>query len=306
MNRHVYKIFLFPLFLLIAICTGAQSKTTVKASVDRNQILIGEPIQLRLEVEIPENETLRFFNIDSIAHFEFLQQSKIDTANTSSGTLLVRIIPITSFDSGRWVIPSFSLADNLATDTIPVDVGFSSFDPNQDYHDIKDIIEVTPATKRQWWWYIAGGGLLLLLLLIYLFRKKKPQGITTPQPFTNAYEEAMEQIAKLQREGSDPKQYYSELTGIFRLYVFRKRGILSLQKTMNDLVVQLKSLNIDKEQFDKLSQTLRLSDFVKFAKYIPTPEDDRNSLEIIRNSIMTIEKSESVLPPLEGVRGRSD
>jgi hypothetical protein len=74
---------------------------------------------------------------------------------------------------------------------------------------------------------------------------------------------------------------------------------LSLQKTTADLILQLRDLHFSKEQFDKLSQALRLSDFVKFAKYVPTKDDDRNCFEEIKNSIMTIEKSESN-PPSPG------
>ena len=66
-----------------------------------------------------------------------------------------------------------------------------------------------------------------------------------------------------------------------------------MQKTTDDLVVQLKGLNLDKNQFDKLSQSLRLSDFVKFAKYIPTGEDDKTCYEDIKKSIMTLEQSGS-------------
>jgi hypothetical protein len=58
------------------------------------------------------------------------------------------------------VIPSFVFAEGIVTDSIPVDVVFSEFNPEQDYHDIKDIIEVTPQKKKdkQWWWYLIGGG----------------------------------------------------------------------------------------------------------------------------------------------------
>lgn len=277
--------------MLVAQFVAGQTGTTVKASVDKEKILIGEHIQLKLEVNIPENEPIRFFSIDSIPHFEFLDPGKIDTANTSNGTRLVRVIPITSFDSGHWVIPSFSLAEGIQTDTIPVDVGFSPFNPEQDYHGIKDIIEVEPPTKKQqWWWYAAGAGLILVLLLIYLLRKKKPVAAASPKPAVDPYEEAMKQIAALEKNKPSSKQYYSELTDVFRVYVYRKKGILSLQKTMDDLLVQLKSLNMNRETENQLSQALRLSDFVKFAKYIPVAEDDAMVLDTIKKSILEIEQ----------------
>lgn len=288
----IYKS-IFSLFLL---ATGfwavAQPKTIVKASVDRSQILIGEPILLKLEVDVPNNESIRFFTIDSIPHFEFLRPSKTDTINTSTGTKMIRVMAITSFDSGRWIIPAYKLTEQLMTDTIGVDVGYTPYDPNQDYHDIKDILDVDPEKKEEWWWYIAGGALLLLLLFIYLFRKKKPALISKPAIVVNAYDEAIHALTQLEKNRPEAKQFYSSLVNIFRLYVFRKKEILSLQKTTDDLVIQLAVLNLTPEKFEKLSHSLRLSDFVKFAKYIPSEEDDKQSLSAIKNAIMTIEDNE--------------
>ena len=64
-----------------------------------------------------------------------------------------------------------------------------------------------------------------------------------------------------------------------------------MQKTTDDLVLQMKDLGLPKEQFDKLSQSLRLIDFVKFAKYIPSDEDDKTVFDSIKNSIEAIEKT---------------
>ena len=107
----------------------------------------------------------------------------------------------------------------------------------------------------------------------------------------------VEEPACRQRQGqrtvTTSKEYYSKLIDIFRLYVFRKKGLLSLQKTTDDLIVQLRDLDLSKDQYDKLAQSLRLGDFVKFAKYIPSADDDRTSLEEIKKSIVTIEKTET-------------
>lgn len=63
-----------------------------------------------------------------------------------------------------------------------------------------------------------------------------------------------------------------------------------MQKTTDDLVVQLRDLRMSKEQFDKLSLALRLGDFVKFAKYEPAASDEEESFENIRKSIDQIEQ----------------
>jgi hypothetical protein len=290
-RNDLYKTICFSLLLLTVLFVDAQQKTSVKVTADRNKILIGEPIQLTLEANIPENEPIRFFTIDTLPHFEFLDKQKIDTSNTSDGTALKQIIRITSFDSGHWVIPAFVLGENISTDSIPVDVVFSDFNPEQDYHDIKDIIEVKPEKeKKKWWlWYAIGGAAVLAILLIYLLRKKKP-AVKSAEPVIDPYEEAMQQLEKLRNERPAQKQYYSRLVDIFRVYVDKKKGIHSLQKTTDDLVVQLKAIPVSKEQFEKLSQALRLSDFVKFAKYIPASEDDRNTFDTIKKTIADIEQ----------------
>ncbi len=289
-----FRIIFIAGFLFISQQGYAQEVSNFRATVDKNKILIGESFQLTLEGHLVPNAKNKFSLIDSIPHFEFLNAPVIDSSR-SGGSLTIRaVFNLRSFDSGHWVIPSFVLSPGVKTDTLPIDVVFSEFDPNQDYHDIKDIIEVKPAEKKKWWWLIAGGALLLLLLVYFLTRKKKKPVITArPAIVNDPYAEAMKALEKLQSYGLSPKEFYSELTGVFRLYIFRRKGMLSLQKTTDDLVIQLKDLDIDKEQFDQLSQSLRLSDFVKFAKYIPTGEDNRNALETIRQSIIKIERSET-------------
>lgn len=185
-----------------------------------------------------------------------------------------------------------SIGESVVTDSIPVDVGFSPFNPDQPYHDIKEIIEVSPEEKKEEikWWYFVAGAIVLLLILVLLFRKKKKKVVQVVQPPADPYREAMAALEKLQQEKLEAKQYYSRLIDIFRVYVFVKKGIHSLQNTTDDLVLQLRQLNMPKEQFDQLAQGLRLSDFVKFAKYIPSADDDKSVFNVIMKAIQQIEQ----------------
>jgi LPXTG-motif cell wall-anchored protein len=289
-------IFRNTLFIFLWITTGlnalGQSAATIKATVDKNRILIGEQALLTIEVQIPEKEPIRFVSIDSIEHFERLGKPEIDTLSNSSGTLLRGIYTITSFDSGHWVIPAFELSGGLKTDSLPMDVVFSEFDPKADYHDIKDILEANPEKKEdEWWWYAAGGGLLLLLLLIYFLRKRKPVAVAAiPVETISPWEEAFRELNKLQADNPEARIYHTRLADIFRMYVYRKKGILSLQKTTDDLVLQISQLGIGESHFDELSKALRLGDLVKFAKNIPGAEDNKKAFEAIKKSIEAIEQ----------------
>lgn len=285
---------IFSVFFLIAASKGiAQGGATIKATVDKNKILIGEPFSLTIEAYLSPESVISFVNIDSIEHFEFLEKPLIDSVTQAGSTTFKGVYKLTSFDSGHWVIPSFVLSPGVMTDSIPIDVVFSEFDSNQDYHDIKDIIEVKPPKGKQWWIYAIGGALLLLLTILYLLRRKKPLVLTPLKVEIDPYKEAMQQLEQLQKDKPEAKAFHSKLTDIFRLYIFRKKGLLSLQKTTADLVLQLKDIGIPKEQFDKLSQALRLSDFVKFAKYNPTGEDDSSCFNTISKTINQIELSGS-------------
>lgn len=147
----IHKIFFIHLFLFSALYLPAQQTISVKASVDKNNIVIGEQIHLTIEARFPIHEPMRFFTIDSIPHFEILERKKIDTIDKNETITLSERFTLTSFDSGHWVFPPFELAGDkpLLTDTLPVDVGFSPFDPNKDYHDIKDVIDVQVEKKKE-------------------------------------------------------------------------------------------------------------------------------------------------------------
>jgi LPXTG-motif cell wall-anchored protein len=180
----------------------------------------------------------------------------------------------------------------MSTDSLPVNVSFSPFDPNQDYHDIKDIINVQVEKKKEqnWYWYIAASGLLVAAIIYLLIKKKKKPAPVAPP--IDPYKEAKTELEKLKNEKLPSKLFYTRLVDIFRFYIFRRKGIASLQKTTDDLVIQLKQLKLPENDFNVLAQSLRMSDFVKFAKYEPGEQDKENSLKITRHIIDIVETSE--------------
>src|SRR5436190_6395293 len=289
-----HKVFFLFFLFFSALVSNAQNKVTIRSGIDKHRIVIGEQIHLTLEADFPLQEPMRFFTIDSIPHFEILERKKIDTVDDREGIKLSQRLTLTSFDSGHWAIPSFELpADKpIYTDSIAVDVGFSPFDPNQDYHDIKDVIDVQVKEKKEetWYWYAAASDLLIADIIYFLVRKKKKPGVK--MPIVDPYREARQELEKLVKENLTSKLFYSRLVDIFRLYISRRKGIASLQKTTDDLVVQLRSLKLPAEEFNRLAQSLRLSDFVKFAKFEPAESDKNDSFKTIKAFIENIEKME--------------
>ena len=110
-------------------------------------------------------------------------------------------------------------------------------------------------------------------------------------PELSPYEEAVRALKALARKGSsDVKFYYSELNDILRNYVWRRHNISSFERTNEELILQLSKLDMPKDSFIALAQALRMADFVKFAKYRPSSEENESNFGVIRASIDVMDK----------------
>jgi hypothetical protein len=296
MSRVTPHIITVIVFLFSCSCCFSQMDVSVKATINRDKIMIGEKVELKLEAKLPIGENATWFPVDSMTHFEFVDKGKIDTAATSDTKTYRQTLIITSFDSGRWAIPSLAFTignKEYLTDSIPVSVAYSNFDPKQDYHDIKDIIEVENTATRYINWIVLAAAVLSLLTVIYFLRKKttvqQPLAIKKPLSKLTALEEALEAIDALQKRGyTEPvrtKNFHTELNDIFRQYLYRKTNIATMEKTSGELMLQLKQTNLPVDDFTILAQTLRMNDAVKFAKYQPAEDENQQAIETIRKSV---------------------
>jgi hypothetical protein len=178
----------------------------------------------------------------------------------------------------------------VATKPVAVNVTFTPMPPNQDYHDIKDIIEVQKPPRTTWYWYVIGAVLLLLLLLLMFPKKKRDTAVEAIAIKEGAYKNALRELEALKaKTGLDDKTYFTELILIFRTYLQHGKGIHSFQQTTDDLSRQLQALLLPHEDFKKLVHTLQLSDIAKFAQYKATADEREQAWTEIRKSIATIE-----------------
>jgi hypothetical protein len=285
-----YPYYFFIAFLFCCKPVWAQQNSTVSAAVNKTAILIGEPLQLTLEATFSKPHAPVFFAIDSLPHFEILTQAKIDTLQTANETTLKQVLTITSWDSGNWAIPAFSAAKQ-STKPIAVNVTYTPTPANQEYHDIKDIIEVEKPQRQTWYWYLIGAALVLLLvLLLFPKKKKQPEG-ETAVPKEGAYKHALTALENLRaKHVQDDKMYFTELIQIFRTYLQQAKGIHSFQQTTDDLSRQLQQTGLSHEDLKKLTATLQLSDMVKFARFNVTRAEREQALTEIQQRIIALEQ----------------
>lgn len=270
----------------------------VKATIDKDSILIGQPIQLMLEATVPDNIPFAWAATDSLPHFDWLEKGKMDTSERSGQRYYRQYFTITSFDSGTWALPRMVFlagTKKVMTDSIRITVGYSKFDPAKDFHDIKDIIEVPNPWARWIPWIIGAVTALSLVLVFWLVSKRKiiRQLLTRQMPRLSPLDEAMQQLDELAKQqlpvNGAVKTYYTRLDEIFRIYLLRRLSISSLAETSEELITQLRSSALQPTQFDQLADTLRMSDFVKFAKYQPGITESDQHYQVIRTSILALE-----------------
>jgi len=109
--------------LLISYKFAFLQNSVISMTVDKQEILIGERIQLTVQVFLPNHKTFGFPKIDSMAHFDILERSGVDTKIVQGGITMKQTLSITSWDSGKSSIPSITF-QKVKTKPIPVVVSF--------------------------------------------------------------------------------------------------------------------------------------------------------------------------------------
>lgn len=281
----------------------AQSPT-INTSIDKDRILIGQQLNLRIHTSMPDNTYhLSWFSIpDSLGNFVVVKRNKIDSTRSNGNLNFSQDIVLTSFDSGRQLIPPIPLAVstldsdstfNIYTDSAAVNVGYAPTDSIMPFHDIKPIIEVK-RTFPWWAWALVALAIALLLAWIFILRKffSKKKDTLIFDARLSPFNEAMESLSSLEKENllqSDAiKQYHLRLTEIFKRYLSRRSNTYQMHLTADELLIKLNELDLSKEQIAVFANCLRMGNAVKFAQYVPPAYENEKCLSETKQMITAI------------------
>ncbi|WP_018626487.1 hypothetical protein [Niabella aurantiaca] len=267
-------------------------EVSVSASVDKNKILLGEPVLLTLEIRAPADSRIQPFRIDTLPHFELLSKDSLVKENTGGQQVIRQYFRITSFDSGRWAIPPIVLSSGPKTASILMDVVFTEpFDPNQPYHDIQDVRSIPFKLSQQfekWWYMIALLLVMITLVTYYMTGEKKPRA--EAKVYRSAYAKARQQLKELKDAQVSESRFYARLVEILRAFLSERARVNSLQQTSVDLVEKIRPLFTDEQLYQSLAQVLSLCDLVKFARYDPEDAEAQSAYEVIQKGVDHIEE----------------
>ena len=300
-----YTLF-FIAVTVISLKVAAQ-KPTVTTSIGKSNIIIGGQFHYKVSASMPDNTyKLTWFTLpDTLGHFKVVNQNKIDSSYANGNWNFSQSVTLTSFDSGRQVVPQLVLnfealhgdsIINISTDSVAVNVSYSPLDSVKTFHDIKSIIEVKK--EGQWWWWAILAVVLIALFfcirfLIKFFKKKNNPDLF--QSKLSPYDEAMQALADLEKQQliqrNGVKEYHTKLTEIFKRYISRRTNAHKLHLTTDEILMDIDSYSLDKQKVSAFANCLRMSNAVKFAKYIPPQAESEQCLQKTEEMITEINKA---------------
>ena len=298
MTTDFQKILFFAAFIFVIGCNILLSQNiSVNATIDTNNVLIGDQIHLKLVAKSDKKTNIVLPQIqDFIGKIVILVHSKIDTIIKDKEYYLKQVFTITSFDSGGYVIPPLTFfyeKEGISTlfplETNPILLNFRTVavDTAKPIKDIKPPLE-EPITWDEILPYIGIGlgALLLIAAIIYFFMKKKPKAIPglSYDPKIPAHVAALQALKQLDNEklwqSGKVKEYHSRLTDILRLYLERKFEIPALESITSEIIRAEKENKLADDLIEKNRNILELADLVKFAKFLPIPDENSKSMAL--------------------------
>lgn len=294
---------IFVLLLLLTYYDAVFSQQLkVQSSIDTNKILIGDQINYLIKLYPNDREQVVFpFINDSLGKLLIVSKSQFDTLIENKRKVLIQKIILTSFDSGNYVIPGLEFGfiegsdtNYFFTDSYKVEINTIPVDTTKPIKDIKPIMDV-PFNFMDIFWYIIGFIILLAVGFVtyYLISKWKPKvkEYLSYDPKIPAHVQALKDLNELERQKlwqkGQIKEYYIRLSDILRLYLERRFGFLALESTTSEIMDYFMHYISSTEITKQLREVLELSDLVKFAKFVPIPEDNSKMLDFARNIVQS-------------------
>ena len=303
------RMLLLVVCLLAGFTAGAQ-QTLIDVKVDTADILVGEQTTLHVTVTTDPNRRIIIpLPSDTLmTGVEVISVSDADSTVADGRLVIRRDILVTSFDSSLYLLPPFiaidgadTIASNqvaLKVSTVPVDV-----DNPEKFYDIKDVWK-PPFVLADYYPWIFGvlTALFLICVIGYLVQRYRRHRSEVPvkpaDPELPPYETAIRELdsikdQKLWQQGLN-KEYYTQVTDTLRRYISRRYGVNAMEKTSEEILAIIERETDERSVYDTLRQVLRLSDYVKFAKLHPLPDENDESM---RNAYLFVNQTKRAEAP---------
>ena len=313
------KIFSPIVFCVALLVLPARAQdVVVDAQTDSASYEIGQWITLHVHSSAsPSVVALAPVFRDSIGSFEVLGVDSAVSEEREGRREKTWTFRLTTFDSGAVTIlpipflyktAGFDKFQSVSTPPVPLTIRTVAVNLSGDIRDVKPPLSA-PWRLEDFLTYLPWLILALVLVVaayIYVRRKRKPaaelEAIRRIAPPHEIALSSLRQIEekKLWQQGR-VKEFYSDVTEVVRWYLGTRFAVLALEVTSDELLAALGSAPEAQPIISPLRSMLTTADLVKFAKYLPAPEENGRTMmqayEIVRAVVprpteATVEKKE--------------
>ena len=265
----------------------ADGPVRVVASAEPRDIRIGDRIRYVVEVTSDVEAEIRVPVLaGSIGPFDIVDFGELEPQRDGTRSTLGRWYTLSIFDTGDFLIPAPEVAYRLPGEALrtvtgnEVLVGVQSLLAQEP--EAKDIRAIKPPEEIPFDWtpYLTLAGIVLALILLIggiyaLLNRPREARVAPPRP---AYEVAIEELERLQRQGliDDGRidEFYVGLTRIVRTYLEDGFHLRAPEMTTEEFLATAGSdARLTPQQRRLLGEFLTQADLVKFARFVPTPRD---------------------------------
>jgi hypothetical protein len=193
---------------------------------------------------------------------------------------------VTAWDSGQYVVPSFSVSLGKKVETfekVILNVTFPKVDKNGQIKDIKAIFTDIPSEfqtwiKKNYSWILWTLIIIVFALIGWFWFKRRKKKIPTESKKQQSYAEIAIQeidilIAQKYWLEHGEKEYYFKLSTILKSYLGANYQLSLSEKTSYEIQLLLNQLKVNRTVLMDIEWVLQQSDMVKFAKSEPSELD---------------------------------
>ena len=306
--RQAFVLLLF-FYASLAGSTALQAQQ-VNAGLVPDSILIGERAVLWVEVSVPAKSFIvpLALNDTIFNKLEILSVTLPDTLESDSGNVFIRQkFEITAWEEGYYPIAPLKVwfiqgQDTLEVSSQPMLLGVYPVELAEDAtpYDIKPILKMPLSFMDVFRWV---GPILFVIVLFtglaWWFmkrRRSRPQAESVwEKPDIPPHIAAISSLESLKNkklwQNGKVKLYHSELTYIIRMFIEKRFGLLALEMTSGEIILNIQVHFKEGDLTDSLRYILEIADLVKFAKFVPDPQQNEESmdlaLEFVKRNIPT-------------------
>ena len=289
--------------LLLTTLLGAQGirkeagNTFLEPLQKRDSVLIADQFRYGIVLEnVPEGTPLALPEMkpEKDSPLEILGEWQLDSTRISKKKEvparynIKASILLTAFDGGIYELPDIPVLmdgdtlvfhgpeEPLEVKELPIDM--ETFQA----HDIKPQVKFPYTFKEIFPWVLAALGFVGLVLILYRLIQNRRKRIQEKEKAEPAHIKALRKLDKYRGDKywkpENQKTFYSGVTDALREYIVSRYGVGAMEMTTAEIFDGLKGSDIPEDLYAQMKDLFERADFVKFAKFTATDEENATVL----------------------------